>query len=313
MQYWPSSPWRIQIAGNDTAKIINPERPFALIGSHPACSVRIQERRVPPVAYIACCFEDSVEAWPLCPIAFPRWGICDHQHELIVGRTRINLVHPTHHQWSEICPDEPPSTIDYRPSSIQQEPHPIITLQWDRKLITKPLYRRVTIVGNEHPSTLRLHGQGLETCDHAIISVDQWTGLIDLNPRPDASLEELVHRLGDNQNAIQIAKISLCDGAASRLMKASTTIERESQSNDKSASMLPESSETPEETILDDEPELLASKVTDRLVSIDQAKFTHRRMVLQAAYIAGFLCAGLIIIWVIVTQLIPLIQIIAGD
>ncbi|MCP4885119.1 MAG: hypothetical protein GY904_00680 [Planctomycetaceae bacterium] len=185
MNYWPAARWKIAIIEQGIERWIEPELPYALIGSHPCCTIQIAEPRVSPYVYFACCFADSVEVWPLCPIAFPRWGVTLPENSLAVGRKRISLFHQSHSLWPDIADrggsTERKDTTPGLAQGVRRE----ITLDWDGKQRPKTLARRVMILGGEHPSTLRLYGQDLAACDHAIVCVDASVWLINLKPDPE--------------------------------------------------------------------------------------------------------------------------------
>ena len=53
--------------------------------------------------------------------------------------------------------------------------------------------------------------------------------------------------------------------------------------------------------------ENLASRLTDRMVSIGQAKFTRRRTMTLAAYVTGFVVAVAVLTWIVIYSLLPMI------
>src|SRR6056297_2556531 len=170
MDYWPTARWKMVISDREGERWLEPSLPFALIGSHPCCEGRIDEIRVPPVAYFACCFDDSIEVWPVCPIAFPRWGLNEPEHSLAVGKHRVSLFHQSHRKWEKVAgrgnrPTNTFHTVRGVDNVVRQ-----ITLDWDGKNRKKTLDRRVLIMGDDHPSTLRLYGQGLTRCNYAVVS-----------------------------------------------------------------------------------------------------------------------------------------------
>lgn len=344
MDYWPSARWKIAVIERGIEHWIEPELPFALIGSHPCCTVQIDEPRVSPYVYFACCFADSVEVWPLCPIAFPRWGVILPEHSLAVGRKRISLFHQSHSLWPDIA-DRGGSTEDKETSpSIAQGVKREITLDWDGKQRQKMLARRVMILGGEHPSTLRLYGQGLAPCDHAVVCDGTSVWLVNLTPglqdakaerlcRPlkSASTPEIIGdikvRLGkviepsDQSNS----SISL-SGLSSLASKTSLTGKKDRPSQDhrstkggtpkrrkaerpkrKSATNFPveKASSHLSNHANRTTPEALTSSLTDRLVRIDHARFTKRRILIISTISLGFLAALAIVLWIVFVLLIP--------
>ena len=145
------------------------ERPVALLGNHPSCDVRVGGSHGPAVAYVVAAFPDAVEVWPLDAVAFPRWGVIHSHHELLVGSHRISIEHPAATPGGTLPPDLPELAIS-------------TMLVWDRQPRAKVFRRRVTIIGESHPSVMRLHDRGLRACDHAAIVHQRSLWLLDLNP-----------------------------------------------------------------------------------------------------------------------------------
>lgn len=63
--FWQWNGWSVQVKSDQQNKTLRQRRPFALVGSHHCCHLRVSSRSVPEIAYFLCCFEDRVEAWPL--------------------------------------------------------------------------------------------------------------------------------------------------------------------------------------------------------------------------------------------------------
>ena len=360
MDYWPSARWKIAVIEQGIEHWIEPELPFALIGSHPCCTVQINEPRVSPYVYFACCFADSVEVWPLCPIAFPRWGVILPEHSLAVGRKRISLFHQSHSLWHDIA-DRGGSTErkETSPSPAQGVGREI-TLDWDGKQRQKMLARRVMILGGKHPSTLRLYGQGLAPCDHAVVCNGTSVWLVNLTPdlqdseaerlcRPlnSASTPEIIGdikvRLGKVIEPSDPSNSSISrSGLSSLASKTSLTGSKDRPSQDRRSTKggTPKSRKAdrpkrrkadrpkrrkadrpkkkrapnfPEEKASSQlpspanptTPEALTSSLTDRLVRIDHARFTKRRILIISMISLGFLTALAIVLWIIFVLLIP--------
>lgn len=398
MDYWPTARWKIAVSTGDMREWVEPTLPFVLIGSHACCEVQILDKRVPDVAYIACCFTDSVEVWPVCPIAFPRWGIAEPQHELMVGRSRISLFHPAHQGWEKACPGERVQPH----AEMHQSPLPQITLEWGGKPRPKTLYRRVTILGQDHPSTLRMYGQGMRRCDRAIVAANDWLGLISLVPGECSGAEDLVRRLAPGVAPIRVGRVMVSIGRSfhgpnpnmdvhlngdgtgtiaspatpcldspgkSRIQTSETGrqekaiiaespaptgerfagikqptrpappleasnepfgVQQHASAPPVPRARVPKSKDRPGATATTvskqsrpsirsnpktkrrRSPEALTTDVTDRLVSMDQDRFSQRRIVIQSAYTAGFIIAGAVLAWVLFSKLLPLIAEIAG-
>ena len=56
-RHWEASPWSVTVESGTGRKTLPQRKPFALIGSHECCHLRVNSRRVPEVAYLICCFE----------------------------------------------------------------------------------------------------------------------------------------------------------------------------------------------------------------------------------------------------------------
>lgn len=63
--FWQWKGWSVQVKSDQQNKTLRQRRPFALVGSHHCCHLRVSSRSVPAIAYFLCCFDDRVEAWPL--------------------------------------------------------------------------------------------------------------------------------------------------------------------------------------------------------------------------------------------------------
>ncbi len=221
-QFWPWSSWKICLSRGDDGNLVEPNLPFAFIGSHESCAVKIEDLRVPPIVYLACCFPDSIEVWPLCAIAFARWGPIRSIEELVVGKTVLTFSHAGFGgQLTNRNFHRQPGLPLVRPDSDAASPNtnatstisrnPYLALHCVDKFRSKELRRRVTIMGGGHPSTLRLRGHGLAMCDHAIISFEGRVWLIDLKPRRDSASADWVRELsaGSPPKGIGSMRVSL--------------------------------------------------------------------------------------------------------
>jgi len=177
---WAAPAWTLELemrgSGNRRPiSAVHPRRPFALIGSASHCDLRIDEPHVPAVAYLVCSFAHSVEIWPTAAIAFPRWGIVQPKHEIVIGQSRLQISHPALHSRTRGAS---------RPIEVPLEVH------WKDKARSLRLQRAVTIMGRDQPSMLRLQGQSLELCDQAIIAQENKLWLIDLVPPCEPHADE---------------------------------------------------------------------------------------------------------------------------
>ena len=170
---------------------------MALIGGHERCDARVGGSRGPDIAYLVCAFRESVEVWPLAPIAFPRWGIIQPHQELLVGSHRITVEHPCVRLNSPMKTELPSLAVS-------------TTLFWDARPHPKIFRRQVTILGEAHPSVIRLHGRGLHSCDHAAIVQDGQLWLVDLVPERWGTSETApVQRLGAPGASGQVGNIMM--------------------------------------------------------------------------------------------------------
>ena len=63
--HWPASEWAVNVRAGHQHKTVLQRRPFALIGSHPCCHLRVSSRSVAEVAYLACCLGSEIRVWDL--------------------------------------------------------------------------------------------------------------------------------------------------------------------------------------------------------------------------------------------------------
>jgi hypothetical protein len=147
------------------------------------------------VVYFACCFEDSIEVWPTAAIAFPRWGIIQPEHELLVGRHRLALYHPS------VDAAHPPPLVNSRDLAAR--------LTWGGRDHRKIFRRPVTILGESHPSILRLHGQGLYLCDTAAVAQNAQLWLVDLVPDRWPSGVTTVRHLATPDQAHRVGRVAI--------------------------------------------------------------------------------------------------------
>ena len=327
--YWPSSQWCCLLSCGSSRSIIQLRLPFTLIGSHPLCGIRITDQRVPAVAYFACAFEDAVEVWPLCAIAFAQWGVVNSQHSILVGKHRIRLMHQTHPRWHLVscvaaateevysCFTDPRSAIgDYQPPAVASTCLDL-QLQWDGVPHVQPMARRVLILGADHPSTLRLRGLGLANCDHALVAAGDaiWKVRLDLNTN-DQKLEDLVTKIRVGEGAVEIQRLRItvargttpyCESIDEAEIQSPLPIRNESMN-------LIDTAETegepvnPKRNLVSTEsatgqaaasktPDALTSGVTERLIQLARAKANRRRMLAFAAMLMMTMGLLALIVW----------------
>ena len=166
MAIWQVNEWYSLVKRGPEQRKIALSRPFALIGGHDECDVTINERHAADVAYIAVAYASHIEVWPTCPLAFSMWGrIKRPETELLIGKSRVSLG------WESEAGSA--SLEDWRPGAD-------LIIDWGdgerRRQITRP----VSILGNDHPSVIRLHGTALERCDQAVICLGETIWMVDL-------------------------------------------------------------------------------------------------------------------------------------
>jgi hypothetical protein len=327
--YWPSSPWCFLLSCGSSRSINQLPLPFTLIGSHPLCGIRITDQRVPAVAYFACAFEDAVEVWPLCPIAFAQWGVVNSQHSILVGKHRIRLMHQTHPRWHLVssvaaateevysCFTDPRSAISLYQSSAVVGTCLDLQLEWGGLPHVQPMARRVLILGADHPSTLRLRGLGLATCDHALVAAGDaiWKVRLDLKAN-DQKLEDLVSkiRVGDEAVEIQRLRIAVLRGTTpdgestdevenltplpirNESMNLIDTAEADGKSVNHKGN-LASTQPAPRQAAASKTSDALTSGVTERLIQLARAKADRRRMLAFAAMLMMTMGLLALIIW----------------
>ncbi len=165
---WEATSWSVVVNYKGRSKRFSLSLSYARVGSHPGCEIVLDNPRLPPVAYLLVAFQGDVEAWPVAPIAMPRWGVLADGEEFPIGTFRVSV---------EL---QPPLTQAAEPAS-QRYPE-LGVVVGDRRWSAK-LHRRVTIVGDDHPSVKRLRDVGLHTCHGAFIAGDQRLWYLPLSPQ----------------------------------------------------------------------------------------------------------------------------------
>ncbi len=335
MKYWHSPRWKISYSKGAAQNCIEPSLPFALIGSHEACTLALREPRLPSAVYLACSFDDGIEIWPLCAISFPRWGVFPQQDELLIGRSAITFIQEDEDQPPDSSSAESDSSIDHGNINVteQQQRYPKVVLTMDGESRTKTLRRRVTILGSRHPCTFRVHGLRLSPYDHAIVTVDDSVWLIDLKCPEGMTQEKWVTQLVPNGEAVAIGNMQVqlqatdeaTDNITSELGNEINPVRSEAGESMllrvRKTSKNPRANsgakfaplelirdqlveENHDRSLKEDDDEL-ATRITDRLVSIQQRKTLRRRLVATVAYSSAFLVAIFSISWIVVRLLIP--------
>jgi hypothetical protein len=186
-------------------------QPFALIGSDPRCDIVIAENRLPPVVYLAVLRGERIELWPLCAIAFPVWGPIKGKPQVMVGKAKLRFVREGEPDWPATAQNRPGDAINEVEALRLETPGPnaSLAMDWGTGTQLKPLNRPVSILGEGHPSLIRLHGVGLRTCELGLVCVGTKIWVIQLNPsvlRPD---ETVVRQLSEGGQSTLIGDLHL--------------------------------------------------------------------------------------------------------
>ncbi|WP_182870579.1 hypothetical protein [Stieleria mannarensis] len=234
MRLWAAKRWGARIRKHGEESWIDLKQPFALVGSDPNCDVQIGDSKLPPVVYLVVACGDRIEVWPTCPLAFPIWGRVSKNHVLMVGKARIQFYFKDDHdeigfsQESDLDDDSADVTQepgDHRrfvggggifgaetgdgDASSDALPAASLILDWGRGPRRKSLSRNVSIMGEDHPSLIRLHNADLERCDHGIVCFDQDVWLIELHPERLGSNGSLIRRIRPGDRSVVIGGIHL--------------------------------------------------------------------------------------------------------
>jgi hypothetical protein len=214
MHYWRSSRWSFLSNSEDNERWIELPLPFALIGSHPRCQVRVDYKRLPSVVYFAVVCGSKIEIWPLCGIAFPVWGRVKSDTRILVGKSRLKLIGENDPAWAFSAGKEgrlPGDAInDIGPLSVEAEPAGgSLILDWGAGTQTRKLRRRVSVLGEGHPSVIRLHGLGLRECELGIICTGKRIWVVQLNPEAVPAGQSLVRELVTGQESVWVGSVHL--------------------------------------------------------------------------------------------------------
>ena len=278
---WDANPWSIRVrCGNKPTVERMMLHPIALIGSHARCHVRVKGEDVPEVAYLVVALASHIEVWPLAAIAFPRWGPLRAHQELLVGRLRMTII-PHSRDAGRLYPELPTFGVEAR-------------LSFGKRNYERLFRRHVTIVGKDHPSSVRLYDHSLRSCDFALVIVERRLWLVDLVPDrwPTA---------GVASDALMPPLLCL-DGAGTRASLSDVEVEMIGiRPQHTPRSNTSESSPKPSD-LFSREPAAvspggsglvlnrsvmpiagsgqLSAQVTERLVQINHSRFFRRRMIL---------------------------------
>ncbi len=313
MTYWTESGWTVFANSVHENLQFKQSLPFALIGSGAHCHVRLPVQDGLDTAYFACNFDDRIELWPLCAIAFPVWGVIPQEIEVLLGQFRLRCEKSIHCSGTS-------SPIDVE-----------LTMSWGQKTVTKAIARPVTIFGSQHPSVWRTRGRQMLPCDHAIVCVENRIWLVDLHPPERSFKNPPIYELTANGQYYQIGDMRLSRGkgnvechrsiARRRHLPSDSGAPTTEPANDAKSSVSLEMTAIAEQAtsgsatanhFTDDAvvakvqanavdglicPEMLTTRLTGRLVSINQSRFTHARLIRISASLVTFVAAIAFLFW----------------
>jgi hypothetical protein len=214
MHVWSAIRWGATVSTRGEKSWVELPKPYALIGSHPRCDIQISGNRIPSVAYLVVICADRIEAWPVCAIAFPVWGVIEESTQILVGKSRIQFVSEISPDWPQAKASQPGDALNDAGPVISAAPLPDASLffDWGRGKREKPLNRRVSILGDDHPSLIRMRRVGLEQCDRGIVCLDRRVWMIELHPERISAEEPLVQRLDALEAPIELGRTKIWAG-----------------------------------------------------------------------------------------------------
>ena len=220
-ELWQHSPWGVHLrtgrarspdessSDDPNEQWIELQRPYALIGPHPDCDIRLEDDRLPDVVYFCARVDDSIQVWPLCALAFSEWGTIQPGKTLFVGKTRIRFLGAEHSEFpgGAQTASRPEKHLKETPRTAKNRQN--LIFDWGEGFVAKGIRRSVTIIGESHPSTLRLHGYGLQTCHMAVVEQNREVWVIDLDLSGRSCKSPLAYRLGVGKEAIRVGMVDV--------------------------------------------------------------------------------------------------------
>lgn len=336
MAYWTESSWTVFASSAEECLQFKQKLPFALIGSDVHCHPRLPVHEL-KTAYFACNFDDRIEIWPLCAIAFPAWGTIPSIAQVPIGQYRLRF---------EKCrkTGDPPLPWNLRAdAALLAFINPVVsevelTMAWKNKSVTKAITRSVTILGSQHPSMWRTGGLGMRPCDHAIVCERGRVWLVDLDPSKKRLENPAVYEILANGEYYQVGEMRLSRGPASTQCAVSVARHQQPQSRiarpvlrqqpvsssstvaatqrvscvAKFAALYRSAAQPPSARLLGnvcgssvshgvlegfDCPEVFTSRLTGRMVSINQNRFTRVKLIRVGASAFTFVAASIFLVW----------------
>lgn len=230
---WSAKRWGARIRSRGEDQWLDLKHPFALVGSDPRCDVQLGDSKLPSVVYLVVACGDRIEVWPTCPLAFPIWGRVSKSHVLLVGKSRIQFYFKEDPKLAvededsldvsqddsfgagiDLSSDHEP--LDQVPLDQARSGRQVILpttaqliLDWGGGPKAKSLNRNVSIIGEDHPSLIRLHRAALHRCDHGVVCYGDDVWLIELHPERLAENESVIRRVMPGESSVLLGGIHL--------------------------------------------------------------------------------------------------------
>lgn len=154
---WTKDPWSVGVSYNGQRQTVKLQYPFALVGSDPGCEIQVRQSRFPRLAYFLCLTTGGLEAWPLTALAKAHWGRLPEGNDLTIGGVRLTVqLDRSRVGGGAQCPQTP----------VVDLPLQVRCRDWQQ---TSRLHHTVTIIGQDHPSVIRLADSGLQQCAGALV------------------------------------------------------------------------------------------------------------------------------------------------
>ncbi|OYP33031.1 hypothetical protein [Rhodopirellula sp. MGV] len=316
MVLWPSNRWGYS-RSDDADEFFELDQPFALIGAHPRCQIRLDYKRLPEVVYFIAIIGDRVQAWPLCAIAYPTWGNLKSGRQILIGKLRVNISAQTGDQPWDHSPLSPPgdavNDVSELPQPEPESPRGTLILDWGEETQTRKLTRSVTILGNSHPSLMRLHGVGLHACELAIVSTGERIWAIQLNPDSIREQTPLIRELAPGGESIWVGDLHIWAKKKGHRSKKRFGIPTPPEPPSKSIPPPTISGATPQYQPVRPSLEHLAVTYTDRLLSVTSRRASRDQMVRWA--VSGGLLVFSLIVFAFITLrgVLPIVKSVYSD
>lgn len=367
MTLWSAKRWGARIRKKGEETWIDLNRPYALVGSDPRCDVQIGDSKLPGVVYLVVACGDRIEVWPTCPLAFPIWGRVSKNHVLMVGKSRIQFYFKDEGKETEFSHD---AVQDDDSADITQDvagsiqsgqggrsagkdgsaevsadalPNATLILDWGAGPRHKSLNRNVSILGEDHPSLIRLHHAELERCDHGVVCFGDDVWLIDLHPDRVGAGKSIIRQIHPGDRSVLVGGIHLWVEGSEPLDVTKLVKSRDKTGRGQGlAHSAPRRGDVPSEGVSaappvspasthrqptvdsasrrvavvestsHDEAESITMELTDRLLETNARK-SFRRRLLKIAAISGLVTLAVaIVLAVLIWGVLPMVRAIYG-